>query len=279
MQNSKYLTRQEAANIIGVSAQTITNWYEAGKLPGNMENKRLYLAKEAVMKLNSTLKEYNIDTKWVESLKAEQNKVVEEYKSSIQNYKEMIGLLNSSNNIGFKINFLTTILYLGEDDYRLREREINIISELLHGKTFEEISEWSRLTSERVRQIAEKGLRRLHNYKSYEKLHQENQELKKELKDLKVLMRFGDLSEREIENRLSIAEVLSKDVEDFGFSVRCIQSFRSVDIKTIGDLIKFGKSNLLALKNFGKKSFAEIDDVLHKLEQDYKMEFSMFYNK
>lgn len=279
MQNSKYLTRQEAANIIGVSAQTITNWYEAGKLPGNMENKRLYLAKEAVMKLNSTLKEYNIDTKWVESLKAEQDKVIEEYKSAIQDYKKAIGLLDPSNNVGFKINFLLTILYLGEDDYQLRSREIDILRDLFYGDTLEEISERSGLTRERVRQIMEKGLRRVREYNSYEKIHQENQVLKKELDDLKALMKFDELSEKDIEKRLSAAEVLSKKIIDFGVSVRCLTCLKSVDIVTISDLINFGKSNLLGLRNFGKKTYLEIYDLLDKIEQDYGLDLTIFYNK
>lgn len=279
MQNSDYLTRQEAAEIIGVTAQTITNWYNDGKLPGNLTNKRLYLAKDAVMKLKSTLKDYNIDSNWIKSLKEEQDKVIEEYKSTIQDYKRVIGLLKPANNTGIKVQFLTTILYLGEEDYQLRNREIEIINDLVNGRTFEEISNWNGVSHERIRQIVEKGLRRLRQYTSYDKLYKENQRMKKELDNLKTIMRFSNLPGKGVKKKLEAAEVLNKKITEFGVSTRCINCFENANIVTLGDLVKFGKSKLLDLKNFGKVTSQEVDDLINKIEQDHGLDLTEFRTK
>ena len=45
-------------------------------------------------------------------------------------------------------------------------------------------------------------------------------------------------------------------------SVRALNCLKAAEVDTLGDLVKFQKSDLLKFRNFGKKSLTELDDLL-----------------
>ena len=51
-------------------------------------------------------------------------------------------------------------------------------------------------------------------------------------------------------------------VMEIEFSVRTMNSLENANIQTIGELIQKTEADLLKLKNFGRKSLKEINDVL-----------------
>jgi len=53
-------------------------------------------------------------------------------------------------------------------------------------------------------------------------------------------------------------EVLSEDIDSLELTLRANNCLRSAKINTIGDLIKWGKFDLLAIQHLGKKSYNEI---------------------
>lgn len=58
--------------------------------------------------------------------------------------------------------------------------------------------------------------------------------------------------------------ILKKEIDELGLSVRAANCLRNAGITTIGALIERSDSDLLAKKNFGKKSLSEIKDSLAK---------------
>ena len=58
-------------------------------------------------------------------------------------------------------------------------------------------------------------------------------------------------------------ETLAKRIVDCNLSVRTTNICKSNDIITLGDLCKLCKTDWLKFRNGGKKSLAEIDDLLH----------------
>jgi DNA-directed RNA polymerase subunit alpha len=61
------------------------------------------------------------------------------------------------------------------------------------------------------------------------------------------------------------AKFLSMRVDDLEFSVRTSNCLRSKGISTVGELVRLTISDLLAIRNFGRKSLAEVQEKLTSL--------------
>lgn len=57
-----------------------------------------------------------------------------------------------------------------------------------------------------------------------------------------------------------------KRIKDMDFSVRTLNCLRKVGISTVGELIAHSESELMAIKNFGRKSLNEVKDKLAEME-------------
>ena len=56
-------------------------------------------------------------------------------------------------------------------------------------------------------------------------------------------------------------------------SVRSYNCLKNADIRTIRDLVQRSEREMLATKNFGKKSLNEIKEILNGMGLDFGMEF------
>jgi DNA-directed RNA polymerase subunit alpha len=56
-----------------------------------------------------------------------------------------------------------------------------------------------------------------------------------------------------------------KKIKDLDFSVRTFNCLRKVGISTVGELIAHSESELMAIKNFGRKSLNEVKDKLQEM--------------
>jgi hypothetical protein len=59
-------------------------------------------------------------------------------------------------------------------------------------------------------------------------------------------------------------KILDLNILDIGLTVRTSRCLRADKIKTIGDVIKYSKRDLLKFTNFGRKSLRELEEVLKK---------------
>jgi DNA-directed RNA polymerase subunit alpha len=66
---------------------------------------------------------------------------------------------------------------------------------------------------------------------------------------------------------------LDRSVDELELSVRSYNCLKNADIRTIRDLVQRSEREMLATKNFGKKSLHEIRDILHGMGLDFGMEF------
>ncbi len=58
--------------------------------------------------------------------------------------------------------------------------------------------------------------------------------------------------------------ILERSIDELGLTVRSHNCLKRMNINTIGDLIKKKESDLLKVRNFGKKSLQEVQEVLAK---------------
>jgi DNA-directed RNA polymerase subunit alpha len=68
-----------------------------------------------------------------------------------------------------------------------------------------------------------------------------------------------------------VAELLGKPIEELDLSVRSANCLKNANIRTLGDLVQRTEREMLATKNFGRKSLDEIKDVLQSLGLSFGM--------
>lgn len=66
---------------------------------------------------------------------------------------------------------------------------------------------------------------------------------------------------------------LDRSVDELELSVRSYNCLKNASIRSIRDLVQRSEREMLATKNFGKKSLNEIKDILHGMGLDFGMEF------
>jgi len=85
---------------------------------------------------------------------------------------------------------------------------------------------------------------------------------------LDIFVSFGQLPEDVEEEAdmtkedISLYEKLRLPISELELSVRSSNCLREANIKTIADLVKRNEDEMLAFKNFGKKSLTEITELL-----------------
>ena len=65
--------------------------------------------------------------------------------------------------------------------------------------------------------------------------------------------------------------VLSKSLDDFDLSVRTANCLKNASIGTVRDLVSHSESEILEIKNFGKKSLEELQELLGRLGLTFGM--------
>lgn len=78
-----------------------------------------------------------------------------------------------------------------------------------------------------------------------------------------------DVIEADIDPRMG--ELLSKPIEELDLSVRSANCLKNANIRTLGDLVQRSEREMLATKNFGRKSLDEIRDVLNGMGLSFGM--------
>lgn len=66
-------------------------------------------------------------------------------------------------------------------------------------------------------------------------------------------------------------EYLNKSVEDLELSVRSYNCLRNANIQTIGDLVTKTEADMMKVKNFGRKSLHEIQEILETMGLQFGM--------
>jgi len=73
-----------------------------------------------------------------------------------------------------------------------------------------------------------------------------------------------------------IRKILMTPVDDLELSVRSHNCLRAANIKTIADLVKRDESELLKFRNFGRKSLAELSEIIEAERLTFGMDVSKY---
>ncbi len=74
------------------------------------------------------------------------------------------------------------------------------------------------------------------------------------------------------EEILHMRQLLKTKLVDMDLSVRALNCLKAADIDTLGELVVFNRNDLLKFRNFGKKSLAEIEELLIDRQLSFGMD-------
>ena len=96
--------------------------------------------------------------------------------------------------------------------------------------------------------------------------------------DEKITLETNDADGNEEfdEEVLHMRQLLKTKLVDMDLSVRALNSLKSADVETLGELVVFNKTDLLKFRNFGKKSLTELDELLANLNLSFGMDISKY---
>lgn len=270
------MTRNQAAEFLGVSPQTITNWVESGLLGGynDKKSRRFYVNGDDVRRYFDKYKLIAVSESIIE------DRLVELRKCSRQVEKKMESLASDAFNISCFNNddFGVAMCKLMCSLVYIPERYVRIMRKFLTGSKIGVIAQEFDLTAERVRQIVVRCMRKL--CLALDEVNaklSENDSLKSENDFLKARNAILEGADKKEELGLVAPVILLQPLVDFNLSVRCMNVLYSNKINTLGDLVRLDRDNVLMLRNLGKKSLSELDDLLEKLGLEWGMPVAKVY--
>jgi DNA-directed RNA polymerase subunit alpha len=78
------------------------------------------------------------------------------------------------------------------------------------------------------------------------------------------------------ENTLHIRQLLKTKLVDLDLSVRALNCLKAADVETLGELVAYNRNDLLKFRNFGKKSLAELDQLVDTKGLEFGMNIAKF---
>lgn len=280
------ITRNKAAEILGLSRQTISNYIEQGLIGSCVgEHGILYVNSEDVEKYAQKYKMIAANEKMID----DKLKEVESHKRAIN--VELTELRNratangklAANAIGMLFGVINTMSHLGVTP-KLSYRESTILKDIINGMTYDELSFKYDLTAGRIKQIVDKTCNKLtYNENAAIAEIAANQDLRIAIENLKKKLKTVQTSYDEyrrakgdvpISGAVLPPLILGKDVNDCDFPVRILNMFRGYNVYTVGDLLRkfHGKSDIAKIRNLGKKSIYIILDFIEENNLSFKQD-------
>lgn len=96
--------------------------------------------------------------------------------------------------------------------------------------------------------------------------------------DEKISLESEDKSASEEfdEGTLHIRQLLKTKLVDMDLSVRALNCLKAADVETLGELVSYNKNDLLKFRNFGKKSLAELEQLVSSKSLEFGMNIAKY---
>ncbi len=85
-----------------------------------------------------------------------------------------------------------------------------------------------------------------------------------------------DFNDEGDENYVHMRKLFNTKIEDLKLGIRTVNCLAAADIKTLGDLVQYNKSDLLKLRNFGQKSLKDLEKVIEERGLTFGMDLSKY---
>jgi DNA-directed RNA polymerase subunit alpha len=78
------------------------------------------------------------------------------------------------------------------------------------------------------------------------------------------------------ESDIHMRQLLKTKLNDLDLSVRALNCLKAAEVDTLGQLVSYSRSDLLKFRNFGKKSLAELDELVSNKKLNFGMDTSKY---
>lgn len=275
MENTKRITRNEAARLLGVSTQTVTNLAKRGALTMAKVGQFQYYNYDEVLALVpkcGNIRDVEASIAAVEKdLQADLGRAISESRiqqvrrefiegiaggnSTLTNFAELAGGLYKA------------LLACSDESENITERENEVVMDALRFVPMHVTAQQLGLTVERVRQIRNRAIRRIIHFsqktrKDYEAMRRTRDEASEQAKRLveeNATLMAENKRLRESGGDEKTAISMKTDVRDLGFSVRLANHLKAADINTVADILASRRHSIARIRNLGRKSLIELD--------------------
>ena len=300
----KMMTRKEAADMLGISDQSVSNWIKEGILNGKVTKKSTLVDKDSVTKFFDTLQEIAQMEKTIAETKKRLQEEQDGLQRALTDFRHAHAIYNLAGEDNIRVEFLEAVLTGSQNAGIISQREFRIVNAILHKVPLDDIvkDDWSGRAN--IMSIAHKAIRRIAKMANYAALQEDLESAKKRIDladelirgqqaEIDELNRQLDVyrqqeaekkAEEERENEtdeeiLNMRRLLKTKMTDLSLSFRCLKALKSYDIETLGDAVQYNKTDYLKIRNFGKKSLNEIDDLFDSLGLSFGMDVSKYIKK
>ena len=278
------ITRNKAAEILGVSRQTISNYIKEGILGSYVDEHGItYVNSEDIEKYAQKYKMIAVNEKMIDDKLKEveaRKRAINVELTELRNRATANGKL-AANAVGMLFCVINAMSYLNITP-KLSYRESKMLKDIINGMTYDELSLKYDLTTTRIRQIVDKTCNKLTDNEdaaiaeiaTNQYLRNVIDGLKKKLKALQTSYDEYRRAKGDVPISAAVLPplILGKDVNDCNFPVRILNMFKWCDVYTVGDLLRkfHGKSDLDKIRNLGKKSVCIILDFIEENNLSFK---------
>lgn len=295
------ITVAEAAKRLGIHRQTIESWAQRGFLKmrkTGVNGNSLWVDADTI----DQLKDVAADVEHAKRMLEKERKEIEVESKGLQqrlrDIRRSVFLTKKYESGVYVRDFYTSIPKMLSALGIITERECDVTVAVIEGRSTIDIAEEFGVTSSRIVQIFSKTCRKALLLKDIKERLDEADKLKLENTEMEnVIYSLKDELERyhkddellschtEEEQRAIIEEMdrlcglLSSSIENLGFTRRTMNCLHSFDIMTVGDLVRLTREKLLKIRNFGMKSFIELDDFLETCNLNWGMDVDKIYKE
>ena len=245
----------DAAAIAHVTKETIRNLCKRGAIGYETHGNFFYPCKEDVERYAASIATIHASEQKMERYKLELQEQMEQLRLAKTDAQAQLDALKL---YPHRIKHIRELLcaLIPHLDKSLNPRQIEVIMEMLQGGSWTDVSAKLGLTRDRATQIFDKALKKLAEEPGWMQAKDEFiEELQEKILELENIQeekqRLENLTPEE-------KELLHTPISSNALSVRCQNGLKSAEITNLYDLLRRTPADLLALRNFGKKSLTEI---------------------
>lgn len=287
---SRMISRQEAALMLDMTPQSVSNWIDKGLLKGHyVEGKQVMVDRHSIEVYFDKLSDLAFMEKRIDAMKAELTQLEASLQVKIKDIRKSDALFDEGNSPRVITATLQALYNVaGEELLSWREREV--LKDLFEGKSLYDVSREHYMSYSGMANLCVRSIAKIRELKKYPSLYKEYKELKAENHTLRlyvetldrILATFQNKVDSEIpvtepndedtEELSHLKELLSTRIRDLDINMRTFNCLRAADAETLADVVRMSKNDLLRHRNFGKKCLTQLEDYIESLGLTFGMD-------
>lgn len=278
----------QAAEMTGLTRQTIQNWIDKGVLNCIVVGKAHFLDSDTLESLFDDLQDVEKSRLKLKEIKQEYEAKQQEYGKKIKDLKDCLFLFDDDVLSSLRKRFYLSYPSMLSSIDLISVNEMNILNDIIAGYSIEYICEERNLTLAQITKIAKSAISKMSKLRSYvvhcksslernydildelKSAHHTIELLKKELDTLSEY-RFQKESIKEYEEAYYQHLLLKTKLENMNLVQRVQTVFKENHIETLGDLVNYNRNDILKLHGVGKTCMKEMEDLLESLNLSFGM--------